>query len=29
MRHNIEVQKRTNATKILNWVCETLVPYYT
>ena len=25
-RHNIEVQKRTNATKILDWLCETLVP---
>ena len=21
-RHNIEVQKRTNATKILDWLCE-------
>ena len=28
-RHNIEVQKRTNATKNLDWLCETLVPYYT
>ena len=25
----IEVQKRTNATKILDWLCETLVSYYT
>ena len=28
-RHSIEVQKRTKATKILDWLCETLVPYYT
>ena len=28
-RHSIEVQKRTNETKILDWLSETLVPYYT
>ena len=28
-RHRVEVQKRTNATKLLDWLCETLVLHYT